>query len=105
MGWRVFVGCMLVDENANPDVRSHQFFIRVVIRAPRPGPRAHINEGMSEEVECPFCGEPGEIAADYDPDAAGEQVFVQDCAVCCRPWTVTVHVGADGEVSFDVQRS
>jgi hypothetical protein len=51
---------------------------------------------MTDEIECPFCGEPGEIAADYD---------VQDCAVCCRPWTVTVHVGADGEVSFDVQRS
>ena len=59
----------------------------------------------TDEFECPFCGEPGEIAADYDPDATGDQVFVQDCAVCCRPWTVTVHVGADGEVSFDVQRS
>jgi hypothetical protein len=60
---------------------------------------------MTEEIECPFCGEPGEIAADYDPDAVGDQVFVQDCGVCCRPWTVTVHVGADGDVSFDVQRS
>jgi len=59
----------------------------------------------TDEFECPFCGEPGEIAADYDPDATGDQVFVQDCAVCCRPWTVTVHVNADGEVSFDVQRS
>jgi len=60
---------------------------------------------VTEEVECPFCGEPGEIAGDYDPDAVGDQVFVQDCAVCCRPWTVTVHVGADGDVTFDVQRS
>ena len=51
---------------------------------------------MLEEVECPFCGEPGEIAADYDPDQVGDQVFVQDCAVCCHPWAVTVHVGADG---------
>ena len=59
----------------------------------------------TDEFECPFCGEPGEIAADYDPDAVGDQVFVQDCAVCCRPWAVTVHVGADGEVTFDVQRS
>ena len=46
-----------------------------------------------------------EIATDYDPETVGEQVFVQDCAVCCRPWTVTVHVGADGDVTFDVQRS
>ena len=47
---------------------------------------------MLDEVQCPFCGEPGEIADDYDPDAVGEQVFVQDCAVCCNPWTVTVRV-------------
>jgi hypothetical protein len=32
-------------------------------------------------------------------------VFVQDCEVCCRPWNVTVHVGYDGEVTFDVGRS
>jgi hypothetical protein len=32
------------------------------------------------------------------------QVFVQDCGVCCRPWTVTVQVGADGDVSIDVAR-
>jgi hypothetical protein len=94
MGWRTLVVGVLTDENANPDDRSHQIFIRVYHRA-----------SMTEEIECPFCGEPGEIAADYDPDAVGDQVFVQDCAVCCRPWTVTVHVGADGEVSFDVQRS
>jgi hypothetical protein len=31
-------------------------------------------------------------------------VFVQDCEVCCNPWTVTVHVGHDGEVTFDVGR-
>jgi hypothetical protein len=58
-----------------------------------------------DEVQCPYCGEPGEVAADFDPDIPGEQVLVQDCAVCCRPWTVVVHVGYDGEVTFDVQRS
>ena len=60
---------------------------------------------MNSEVECPFCGEPGEIAADYDPDASGDQVFIQDCAVCCRPWSVVVHVGSNGEVTFNVDRS
>src|SRR5437870_4711761 len=30
---------------------------------------------MDAEVECPFCGEPGEIAEDYDPSEPGEQVF------------------------------
>ena len=56
-------------------------------------------------MQCPFCGEPGEIADDYDPETVGDQVFVQDCAVCCNPWTVTVHVGPDGEVTYDVQRA
>jgi hypothetical protein len=60
---------------------------------------------VSDEVQCPFCGEPGEIADDYDPETVGDQVFVQDCAVCCRPWTVTVRVGSDGEVTYDVQRA
>jgi hypothetical protein len=59
---------------------------------------------MDGEVECPFCGEPGEVATDYDPDATGAQVFVQDCAVCCNPWSVTVQVGADGDVSVSVDR-
>jgi Cysteine-rich CPXCG len=56
------------------------------------------------EVQCPFCGEPGEVAADYDPEATGDQVFVQDCEVCCNPWSVTVHVGSDGEINVSVDR-
>ena len=57
------------------------------------------------EVECPYCGEPGDIAADFDPDEPGEQVFVQDCAVCCHPWTVRITVDADGEMTVDVDRA
>jgi hypothetical protein len=45
------------------------------------------------------------VAADFDPGEPGEQVFVQDCAVCCRPWTVTVRVGHDGDVTYSVDRS
>ena len=48
-----------------------------------------------ESYTCPFCGEPGEIDIDgeIDPEAGGDQVFVQDCAVCCRPATVTAPGG------------
>lgn len=65
-------------------------------------------EGEGErggEVECPFCGEPGEVDADVDASEPGEHVFVQDCAVCCRPWTVRISVGADGAMTVDVGRS
>jgi hypothetical protein len=60
---------------------------------------------MDEVVECPFCGEPGEVEADVDGSEPGEHVFVQDCAVCCRPWAVRITVGADGEMSVAVDRS
>ena len=61
---------------------------------------------MSKLYLCPYCGEPDEIdlESDVDLEAPGDQVFVQDCSVCCRPWTVTVRVGADGEVQVMVDQ-
>ena len=48
---------------------------------------------MTEEfaVECPYCGEEVEIY--LEPDVGGS--FVQDCEVCCNPWTI--RVVRDGE--------
>ena len=37
-------------------------------------------------VTCPYCGEEVEIF--LEPDVSGS--FVQDCEVCCNPWTVRV---------------
>jgi hypothetical protein len=55
---------------------------------------------------CPYCGEPGEIdlGSDVDRDSPGDQVFVQDCSVCCHPWTVTVRVSPDGTTAVMVER-
>jgi hypothetical protein len=55
-------------------------------------------------LTCPYCGEPGELDIDA-ADEPGEQVFVEDCWVCCRPWSVRVRTDADGEVSVSVDRS
>ena len=33
-------------------------------------------------VNCPYCGEGLELLLDT---SAGEQAYVEDCAVCCRP--------------------
>jgi hypothetical protein len=60
---------------------------------------------MDFEVECPFCGEPGSIQVEPGDAEPGEQEFVQDCEVCCRPWSVRVQVGHDGEIAVDVDRS
>lgn len=37
-------------------------------------------------VTCPYCGEEVEIY--IEPDVRGS--YVQDCEVCCNPWTVRV---------------
>ena len=44
----------------------------------------------SVDVTCPCCGEPGVVELDGVED--GDE-FTQDCAVCCRPWTVRVRGG------------
>jgi hypothetical protein len=55
-------------------------------------------------VQCPYCGEPGSL--EVEPTAEpGEQVFVEDCAVCCRPWTVRVHTDAEGQLEISVEQS
>lgn len=52
---------------------------------------------MLEEVtvSCPACWE--QIVLDVDLSAGEEQVYNEDCVVCCRPMTVRVRVHADGE--------
>ena len=45
-------------------------------------------------IECPNCGEQIEIVIDA---SEAEQSYIEDCSVCCRPITITVHA-ADGEV-------
>ena len=57
-----------------------------------------------ESIDCPYCGEPGEIELDPGEMEAGEHRFVQDCPVCCHPWAVTVRVQADGGLSVEVAR-
>jgi hypothetical protein len=53
---------------------------------------------------CPYCGEPGSL--EIDPgDEPGDQVYVEDCGVCCRPWSVRVHTDAEGEVEVTVDRA
>jgi hypothetical protein len=36
-------------------------------------------------VRCPYCRE--RVGLYVDPDTEG--TFIEDCAVCCRPWQVT----------------
>ena len=46
-------------------------------------------------ISCPYCGESIEILLDA---SAGDQRYIEDCQVCCRPITLNVQVDADGDV-------
>ena len=37
-------------------------------------------------MECPYCGE--WVTIFIDPSGGESQTYVEDCPVCCRPWTV-----------------
>jgi hypothetical protein len=52
-------------------------------------------------VTCPYCGEPGELLVE---EIDGVQEYVEDCAVCCRPWQVRVRVDARGGVEVELRR-
>jgi len=46
-------------------------------------------------VDCPYCGESFETSVDV---SGGDQVYIEDCAVCCRPIEIALKVGDDGEL-------
>ena len=46
-------------------------------------------------ITCPYCGEAVELS--IDPGSGAAQEYVEDCAVCCQPWRVSVsYDGAGG---------
>jgi hypothetical protein len=51
------------------------------------------------QVHCPYCGEPSEVL--LDPGGGPDQAYVEDCQVCCRPWSVRVR-WYGGEASVEV---
>ncbi len=51
------------------------------------------------EIRCPYCGESIEILLDA---SAGEQHYIEDCQVCCRPIALSVSIDADGEPQVGV---
>ena len=58
---------------------------------------AKICDGVAQ-VRCPYCRERIELYV--DPDTTGS--YVEDCAVCCRPWAVQVEGDDSGERSVEI---
>jgi hypothetical protein len=49
---------------------------------------------VPSDISCPYCGETIEVLLD---PSAGEQRYIEDCQVCCRPIMLSVSLDADGE--------
>ena len=54
----------------------------------------------TQRVQCPYCGEIIEI--EIDPSILS-QVYIEDCAVCCRPIEFTIEIGSD-RVQIEAKR-
>lgn len=48
-------------------------------------------------LECPYCGETFETAADL---STGDQSYVEDCPVCCRAIVIAFGVDASGALDW-----
>lgn len=55
---------------------------------------------LSATVVCPYCAEESEVA--IDPGSGEHQSYVEDCPVCCQPWSVNVEYGSDGVASVEL---
>jgi hypothetical protein len=52
------------------------------------------------EVVCPYCG--AGVTIGLDPGGGRDQVYVEDCEVCCRPWQVHLRYGSSGSARVEV---
>ena len=41
----------------------------------------------TEQYDCPYCGELAEAVLDL---SAGDQTYIEDCPLCCRPIVFTL---------------
>ena len=53
------------------------------------------------EISCPYCGETISVLVDY---AEAEQEYIEDCAVCCCPITLQIHIGEDQMLDVNAKR-
>ncbi|MBU2966616.1 CPXCG motif-containing cysteine-rich protein [Amphritea sp. 2_MG-2023] len=50
---------------------------------------------------CPYCGEPIVLLVDC---SAGDQQYIEDCQVCCKPITVELRLeGSEAEVCLKTE--
>ena len=63
------------------------------------GARSRVDDTYA--ATCPYCFEENELFVDLG--GGSDQSYVEDCAVCCRPWQVRVTVDEEGAVSVELE--
>lgn len=58
-------------------------------------------ELVEVSLRCPYCGE--QIAVMVDP-VSGEESYVEDCSVCCRPMVLAIEAGEDDQPVVTARR-
>ena len=51
-------------------------------------------------IDCPYCGENIEKVIDCSIDF---QEYIEDCDVCCRPVSLLVKVGEEGDIDINAR--
>lgn len=47
---------------------------------------------------CAYCGEPNDTTV--DPSGGARQLYVEDCAVCCRPNTLRIRADPEEATAY-----
>lgn len=55
---------------------------------------------VERRVSCPFCGESSGILLDL---SGGDQSYIEDCQVCCRPMQISFDVNKDEFTNLQVR--
>ncbi len=60
------------------------------------------NEVEEFDLTCPSCNAPISVLID---GSAGDQTYIEDCEVCCRPLSISFVVGSEGIHSVRADRA
>ena len=59
-----------------------------------------MNGLIEKAADCPYCGEKIQLLID---ESQGEQRYIEDCSVCCRPMTIEVSWGETNQIFLEVK--
>ena len=59
-----------------------------------------MNGLIEKPAYCPYCGEKIQLLVD---ESQGENRYIEDCSVCCRPMVVEVFWGQSNEICLELK--